>query len=255
LVSGLFVVEERGVHQLKGIAEPVELYRIARLSGARSRLAASAVRGLTPFVGRSDEMGLLSNRWERVRDGVGQVVFVVGEAGIGKSRLVRQFREQLVGTPHTWNECAGAPYFQNTPFYPITDMLQQRFIQPGDKTNKEKLSELERDLELAGLRLAEAVPLLASMMDFPIGDNYPPPPTSPEQKRRRLLAVLVGWLLGIARSRPVVMAVEDLHWLDASTLEVMQLLLEQGATSPLLLLCTTRPEFHAPWTMRAHHCI
>ena len=253
LVSGLFVVEECGAHQLKGIAEPLELYRIARLSGARSRLAASAVRGLTPFVGRADEMGLLLNRWERVRDGEGQVLFVMGEAGIGKSRLVRQFREQLVAIPHTWNECAGAPYFQNTPFYPITDMLQQRFIQLGDKTDKEKLSELERDLELAGLRLAEAVPLVASMMDFPISDDYPPPPTSREQKRRRLLAVLVGWLLGIARSRPVVMAVEDLHWLDASTLEVMQLLLEQGATSPLLLLCTARPEFHAPWTMRAHH--
>ncbi len=253
LVSGLFVVEERGAHQLKGIAEPVELFRIVRLSGARSRLAASAVRGLTPFVGRADEMGLLWNRWERASDGEGQVVFIVGEAGIGKSRLVRQFRERLAGTPHTWNECAGASYFQNTPFYPITDMLQQGFAQRGDETNEEKLSELERNLELAGLKLAEAVPLIAPMLNVPVGEKYPPLALSSEQKRKRLLTTLAEWLFGAARAQPLVMAVEDLHWFDASTLELMQLLIEQGATSPLLLLYTARPEFHAPWTLRAHH--
>src|SRR5277367_2445672 len=232
LLSGLFVVEERGAHQLKGIAEPVELYRVLRLSGARSRLAASAVRGLTPFVGRADEMGLLWNRWERVQDGEGQVVFVVGEAGIGKSRLVAQFRERLVGTPHTWNECSGASHFQNTPFYPITDMLQQGFAQRGHETDEEKLGELERVLALAGLKLAEAVPLVAPMLNVPVGERYPLLTLSPEQKRRRLLATLAGWLFGVARAQPAVMAVEDLHWFDASTLELMQLLIEQGATSP-----------------------
>jgi class 3 adenylate cyclase/tetratricopeptide (TPR) repeat protein len=254
LVSGLFVVEECGAYQLKGIAEPVELYRIVRLSGARSRLAASAVRGLTPFVGRADEMALLWNRWERASDGEGQVVLIVGEAGIGKSRLVRQFRERLAGTPHTWNECAGASYFQNTPFYPITDMLQQGFTERGDKTEGEKLSELERVLELAGLKPAEAVPLIAPLLNVSLDEKkYPPLTTSPEQKRKRLLTTLVGWLFGVARTQPSVMAVEDLHWFDASTLELMQLLMEQGATSPLLLLSTARPEFHAPWTSREHH--
>ncbi len=253
LISGLFVVEERGAHQLKGIAEPVELYRVARLSGARSRLAASAVRGLTPFVGRTDEMGLLWNRWERASNGEGQVVFVVGEAGIGKSRLVRQFRERLARTPHTWNECSGASYFQNTPFYPLTDMLQQALAQRGAETDEEKLGELERVLELAGLKPAEAVRLVAPMLNIAVGERYPPLTLSPEQKRRRLLATLAGWMLGVARAQPAVMAVEDLHWFDASTLELMQLLIEQGARSPLLLLSTARPEFPAPWTQRAHH--
>jgi class 3 adenylate cyclase/tetratricopeptide (TPR) repeat protein len=253
LLSGQFVVEERGAHQLKGIAEPVELYRIVRISGARSRLAASAVHGLTPFVGRADEMGLLWNRWERASDGDGQVVFIVGEAGIGKSRLVRQFRERLAGTPHTWNECSGASYFQNTPFYPITDMLQQGFAQRGDATDEEKLAELERDLELAGLKLAEALPLVAPMLNVPVGEKYPPLTLSPEQKRKRLLATLAVWLFGVARAQPTVMAFEDLHWFDASTLELMQLLIEQGARSPLLVLYTARPGFQAPWKLRAHH--
>ena len=231
LISGLFVVEERGAHQLKGIGEPVELYRIVGLSGARNRLAASAVHGLTPFVGRADEMGLLWNCWERASEGEGQVVFIVGEAGIGKSRLVHQFRERLAGTPHTWNECSGASYFQTTPFYPITDMLQQGLAQRGDETNEEKLAELERVLELAGLKLADAVPIVAPMLNVSVGENYPPVTLSPEQKRKRLLATLAGWLFGAARAQPSVMAVEDLHWLDASTLEVMQLLVEQGATA------------------------
>ncbi|MGO9451272.1 MAG: AAA family ATPase [Candidatus Binataceae bacterium] len=253
LISGMFVIEERGVHQLKGIAEPVELYRIVRLSGARSRLAASAGRGLTAFVGRADEMGLLWNRWESASEGEGQVVFIVGEAGIGKSRLVRQFRERLAGNPHTWNECSGASCFQNTPFYPIVDMLRQAFAQRGDETDGAKLGELERVLELAGLKLAEAVPLVAPMLNIQIGERYPQLTLSPEQKRKRLLATLAGWLFGVARAQPVAMAVEDLHWLDASTLELMQLLVEQGATSPLLLLTTARPEFQAPWKPRAHH--
>jgi class 3 adenylate cyclase len=103
LVSGLFVVEDRGAQQLKGIEQPAQLYRVIQPSGVRGRLAATAaVHGMTPFVGREDEARLLMNRWERVRDGEGQVVTIVGEAGIGKSRLVQHFHEQIAGTPHTW---------------------------------------------------------------------------------------------------------------------------------------------------------
>jgi len=253
LISGLFVVEERGAHQLKGIAQPLELYRIVRLTGARSRLAASALHGLTPFVGRVDEIELLSSRWKSASEGEGQVVFILGEAGIGKSRLVQQFRQRLAGTPHTWNECSGASYFQNTPFYPITDMIQQGFSQRGNESDEAKLGQLERDLELAGMKLPEGVPLVASMLNIPVGEKYPPLTLSPEQKRRGLLATLAGWLFGAARAQPIVMAVEDLHWFDASTLELMQLLIEQGARSRLLLLSTARPEFQASWARRTHH--
>ncbi len=251
LVSGLFVVQERGVHQLKGIATPVELYRILRQSSVRNRLAASIVHGLTPFVGRDDETRLLWSCWERASDGEGQVLLIVGEAGIGKSRLVRQFRKRLAPTPHLWIECAGSPYFQNTPFYPIADMLQQDFAQRGDGSDAAKLSELERALALAGLKLAEAVPLIAPMLNLPVGEKYPPLMLSPEQQRKRLMATLAAWLFAAVQS--VVMAVEDLHWFDASTLELMQLLIEQAATARVMLVCTARPEFRAPWTPRAHH--
>ena len=251
LVAGLFVVEPRGAHQLKGIAEPLNLYRIMRLSSVQNRLAASMVHGLTPFVGRDEETRLLWNCWERASDGQGQVLLISGEAGIGKSRLVRQFRKRLAETPHLWLECAGSPYFQNTPLNPIADMLQQGFAQRGDGSDAAKLTELEKALELAGLKLAEAVPLIAPMLNLPADEKYPPLMLSPEQQRKRLLTTLAGWFFGAGQS--VVMAVEDLHWFDASSLELMQLLIEQAATARVMLVCTARPEFRAPWTPRAHH--
>jgi len=251
LVSGLFVVEEHGAHQLKGIAKPVELYRIVRLSSVRNRLAASMVHGLTPFVGRDDETRLLLSRWERASDGEGQVLLISGEAGIGKSRLVRQFRKQLAHTPHLWLECAGLPYFQNTPLYPIADMLQQGFAQRGDGSDASKLSELERDLVRAGLKSTEAVQLIAPVLNLEVDGKYPPLMLSPEQQRKRLLTTLARWLFGAGQS--VVMAVEDLHWFDASSLELMQLIIEQAATARVMLVCTARPEFRAPWSPRAHH--
>jgi class 3 adenylate cyclase len=114
LVCGLFVTEDCGVHQLKGYAQPVNIYRVVRPSAARGRLDAAAGR-LTPFVGREEELRLLMNRWERALDGEGQVALIVGEPGIGKSRLLRHFHEQIVATPHTWVQAAAAPSYQNTP--------------------------------------------------------------------------------------------------------------------------------------------
>ncbi len=116
LVAGLFIVEDRGAQELKGIARPVRLYRVIRPSGARGRFEAVAtVRGMTPFVGREDELRSLLSRWERVLEGEGQVALIIGEAGIGKSRLMQRFHEQIAGTPHTWIESGAGAFFQNTP--------------------------------------------------------------------------------------------------------------------------------------------
>jgi class 3 adenylate cyclase/tetratricopeptide (TPR) repeat protein len=253
LVSGLFVVEDRGAQALKGVERPVQLYRVVQPSGVRGRLeAAAAAHALTPFVGREDELRLLRNRWERALDSEGQVALIIGEAGIGKSRLVQRFHEEIAGTPHTWVEAAAGAFFQNTPFYAVTGMLRELLPLRVDESAEEQLAQLEARLELAGVKPAEALPLIAPLLNLPLTAKYPLSPLSPEQQRRRLLATLAEWARGAARAQATVVAIEDLHWADPSTLELLQLLVEQGATARLLLLFTARPEFRAQWAPRAH---
>jgi class 3 adenylate cyclase len=251
LLSGLFVVEDAGSQQLKGVANRVELYRVLRPTGVRGRLATA--RELTPFVGREEELRLLLSRWERAREREGQLVLVVGEAGIGKSRLVAEFHDRIRDTPHIWMESAGEQFFENSPFHAFTEMLSQWLELQGDTNLEDRVNRLERALASAGLNPDEAAPLIVEMLQLPVLERYPAMTLTPEQRRRRLLATLTEWVFGAAKLQPVVMVVEDLHWLDPSTLEIEQLLAEQGPPIPLMLLYTARPEFHAQWPMRSHH--
>jgi len=253
LIRGLYLVEDRGPHSLKGLAEPLRLYRIIRPSGARGRLEASAAaRGLTPFVGREDELRTLAHRWERVREGEGQVALIIGEAGIGKSRLVHRFHETLAGTPYLWIDAAAGALFQNSPFYPVTEMLRQALFAGGNGP-PDGIAQMAGTLSHAGVDPNSAVPLLAPLLNLALPPEYSPSSLPPEQQRRRLLALLVEWIFGTARQQPLIIALEDLHWADPSTLELLQLLVEQGNTAPLFLLFTARPEFHPAWPLRAHH--
>ena len=254
LVSGLFVVEKRGAQTLKGIERPVPLYRVIQPSGVRGRLQAlAASRGLTPFIGRESELRVLMNLWERALEGEGHVALIIGEPGIGKSRLLQRFHELIAETPHTWVEAAAGALYQNTPFYPVTELLRGLLTWRSDEPPEEQLVRLEPSLELAGLELSETVPLIAPLLNLPLPERYPPLALSAEQQRRRLLTTLVEWTLGAARVQPTVIATEDLHWADPSTLELTRLLVEQGARVPLLLLYTARPEFRSAWPPRAHH--
>jgi class 3 adenylate cyclase len=266
LISGLFIVENAGARDLKGVPAPIELFRVIRPTGVRGRI--HTARGLTPFVGREEEFATLLRRWERTREGEGQMVLVVGEAGIGKSRLVAEFHARIRDTPHIWMESAGEQLFENTPFHAVSEMLSQwlELQAPGGAQRsrakesvtcalkeEEQFERLERALSSVGLKVDEAAPLVADLLQLQVGTRYQGVTFTPEEKRRRLLAVLTGWTLGAVRLQPMVMVVEDLHWLDPSSLELQQLLAEQGAIAPLMLLYTARPEFRQPWPLRSHH--
>jgi class 3 adenylate cyclase/tetratricopeptide (TPR) repeat protein len=254
LVAGLFVVEERGGRELPGLPEPMALYRAVQASGVRGRIhAAAAARRLTTFVGREQERQLLRERFELAEEGEGQVVLITGEPGIGKSRLVAQLKEELGSTPHTWVEAAGSPYLQHTPFAPVAELLGQGFRFPVELPMAERVAAVERVLAAMGLVPANAVPLLAPLLGLTLPERYPPLLVGPEEQRRRLLATIVAWTLASARLQPTVVVMEDLHWMDASTLELEGLLVDQVATARLLLILTARPEFRAPWPLRAHH--
>ena len=251
LISGLFVVEALWPRILKGVTASPEVFRVVRPTGVRGRLRAA--RGLTPFVGREEELRLLLSRWERTREGEGQMALIIGEPGIGKSRLVAEFHDRIRDTPHIWMESAGEQLFENTPFHAISQMLAQWLELQGGSSSDGRLDRLDRALASAGLKPEEVAPLVADLLQLPVDERYPAVTLNPEQRRRRLLAALTGWVFGAAKLQPVVMVVEDLHWLDPSTIELQQLLVEQGATVPLMLLYTARPEFHAPWPTRAHN--
>jgi class 3 adenylate cyclase/tetratricopeptide (TPR) repeat protein len=246
-VAGLFVMEDKGTHELKGVPEPVALYRIVRASGGGRR---GGARTLTPLVGRTEELESLTQYWERSRGGEGQLVLVVGEPGIGKSRLLEEFRARLGETPHTWVEWSSSQLLQNTPLHPIAEWGRLRF--GAELPPEQRLADLEDTLRLIGLDPQKNAPLLAPLVDIPL----PPGRVStiaPEELRQRQLAAIVAWVLAGARSQPVVLAFEDLHWADPTSLDLMTALSESGAEAPLFILATARPEFRLPWSIRSYH--
>jgi class 3 adenylate cyclase/tetratricopeptide (TPR) repeat protein len=247
-VAGLFVAEERGIHTLKGVTEPTVLYRLVRASGGGRR---SGQRQLTPLVGRDDEMTTLLRRWERARQGDGQLVMIVGEPGLGKSRLIEEFHNRLRDTPHTWVEWSCSQLLQNTPLHPIAEWGRARFG-GADVPAERRLAELESALAQVKLDPAENVSLLAPLLDIPLPQARTPA-LAPEELRRRQLAALTNWVMASAKVQPIVLAFEDLHWADPTTLDVLRGIAERGALAPLFIVATTRPEFRAPWGMRSHH--
>ena len=248
--AGLFVAEDKGAHDLKGVPAPVTLYRIVRASGGARR---SGARALTPLIGREDELALLLRRWSRALEGEGQFVQIVGEPGIGKSRLVEEFRAKLAETPHTWVEWAASQLLQNTPLHPLAEWGRLRYG-GADESDGQKLADLENTLRLIGLDAAEYAPLLAPLFDVALPEDRAAK-FAPEELRRRQLAAMTALFLAGARSQPVVLAFEDLHWADPTSLDLLRALVERSAQAPLLIVATTRPEFRPDWSLRSHHSI
>jgi Adenylate and Guanylate cyclase catalytic domain/AAA ATPase domain len=167
-VAGLFVAEERGTHTLKGVPEPAALFRLVRASGGGRR---SGQRNLTPLVGRDDETAMLMRRWERARQGDGQLALIVGEPGLGKSRLIEEFHARLCDVPHTWVEWSCSQLLQNTPLHPIAEWGRQRFG-GADVPPAQRVAELESSLAQVKLDTAENIPLLAPLVDIPLPPEH-----------------------------------------------------------------------------------
>ena len=202
-------------------------------------------------MGRDEEIAMLMRRWERARRGDGQLMLIVGEPGIGKSRLIEEFHARLREVPHTWTEWSCSQLLQNTPLHPIAEWGRRRFG-GADLPAERQLSDLENTLALIKLDPAENVPLLAPLLDIQV----PPecrPILAPEELRRRQLAALTNWLVAGARAQPIVLTLEDVHWADPTTLDVFRGIAERGAMAPLFVLLTARPEFRPPWGTRSHH--
>jgi class 3 adenylate cyclase/predicted ATPase len=253
LVHGYFVCQDLGTHALKGLDTPVHVYQALEESGAQGRLDVAATRGLTPLVGREEEVGLLLRRWAQSQDGLGQVVLLSGEAGIGKSRLVQVVKDRIADTPHTRLECRCSPYYQNTALYPIIDLLERALHFQRDETPDAKLEKLERALSQYRFALRETVPLFATLLSLPLSEaRYAPLPLTPERQKQKTLEALLAAVLEMAERQPVLFILDDLHWVDPSTLEFLHLLIMQGPTAAILTVMTYRPDFQPSWGWRTH---
>jgi class 3 adenylate cyclase/predicted ATPase len=251
LVQGYFVCDELGTPALKGVDTPFQVYHVVGESGAQSRLDVPSPRDLTPLVGREAEVTLLLDRWAQVKEGLGQVVLLSGEAGIGKSRLVQGLKDHLASEPHARLECRCSPYHTNSALHPIIDLWQRVFQFEAAEAPANKLPKLEQMLAQYRLPLAETVPLLAALLSLP-EERYPALALTPQQQKQQTLQALLALLVARATQEPLLLIVEDLHWVDPSTLEFLSLLVEQGPTARILTLCTFRPHFTPPWPLRAH---
>jgi class 3 adenylate cyclase/tetratricopeptide (TPR) repeat protein len=253
LVGKAFELTDLGEHDLKGIAEPVHAWRVNHALVAESRFDARyGVGGLTPLVGREDEVGLLLRRWLLTRDGEGQVVLLSGEPGIGKSRILSTLRERLEGQGAQALRFQCSPYYINSAFWPIIDNFERALKFARDETVASKLDKLEALIVGDHGRPVAEVRFVASILSLPCADRYGERPMTPQKFKDETLRTLVDLTEATSRKKPSVLLFEDAHWADPTTLEVLDLLVDRTRNVPLLMVLTHRPEFQSRWSGHGH---
>ena len=251
LVEGYFDTRSLGAREIKGTGAPIVVHQVLRERFTRTRLDAVGSAGLTPMAGREAEIHLLRDRWQKSKSGQGQVVVLRGEAGIGKSRLVRAVREHVLAEgPGAWlTPCQASSYSRNTAFHPIVDLLERIALQfEAHDSADQKLRKLEGWLVQSGQPLAETIPLFTRLLSLPPDPRYPASVREPEREKLKTKEVLLRIMLARAAEQPVLFVMEDLHWADPSTLELLELLIQNVPRFRVLVVLTLRPEFAPTWT-------
>jgi class 3 adenylate cyclase/predicted ATPase len=252
LLKGKFDYRNLGLHALKGIAEKAQAWHVVRPSRIETRFAAAMGTRLTPLVNREEEISLLMGRWQQAKDGDGQVVVLFGEPGIGKSRIVQQIYELIADDRHGHVSFQCSPYYTSTAFYPFSEQL--KFALGLDRENGSAMSlpNLETAVAAAGGDAEQVTPLFAALLSVPTGERYPPLELSPQQQKDATVSALVNHLLGLAHDQPLVIALEDLHWIDPTSREVIDLLVDRVQSKPILVIVTARSEFQPSWDAHSH---
>ena len=251
LVGNLFELEDLGAKELKGIAGPVRAWAAVRPASVESRFEAMHASGLTELVGREEELEIVLRRWSKAKTGEGQVALLSGEPGIGKSRLTAAVLERLATEPHTRLRYFCSPQHTDSALYPIISQMERAAGFTHDDTPQAKLDKLDAVLAQTSTSMQDAA-LFAEMLSLPNDGRYPALDLAPEERRQRTQKALTAQLAGLTRQQPVLMIVEDAHWVDPTSLEAFGRTVDRIKSLPVLLIVTFRPEFNAPWAGRSH---
>jgi class 3 adenylate cyclase/predicted ATPase len=248
LLGDLFECHDLGAIEVKGFLEPVHAYQVVRESAIESRFEALHGAMLTPLVGREEEIDLLQRQWHRAKGGEGRVVLLSGEPGIGKSRLIVALQERIGNEPHTRMRYFCSPHHQDSALHPVIAQLERAAGFERDDTPEVRLDKLA----VLAPASAEDGALLAELLSLPTEGRFPPLQLTPQRKKEKTFEALLRQLETLARQGPVLMLFEDVYWIDPSSRELLDLLVERVARLPVLLLVTFRPEFQPPWSGQAH---
>jgi class 3 adenylate cyclase len=251
LVGGLFEYLALGSVSIRGFSDPVPVWRVMGASAVDSRFEALRV-ARTPLLGRDEEIELLMCRWQQIKRGDGSVVLISGEPGIGKSRLAETAVERLSDDPHIRLRRFCSPHHQDSALFPTISQLERAAGFRRDDTDQQRLDKLEALLAEANADLSEAVPLIADLLSVPIGNHYPPLNLTPQKRKEKTLGALLAQLERLAARRPVLMVFEDVHWIDPTSLDLLDRIVDRVATLRVLLIITFRPEFVPAWIGRSH---
>ena len=253
LVGAAFELKAMEPQRLKGFADPVPLWRVAGVARTGSRFEAQHAGVLTEFVGRTHDIGMMQDRWRLARDGEGQVVLLSGEAGVGKSRVLREFARSISGADGGELRYQCSPHEINAAFQPVIAEIEVTAGLRAEDSPDSRLDRLERHLDAAfpdGLP-EEAAPLLAGLIGLPT-DRYPNVDMAPQRRKHRIISLLAERLAGLTRAGPLLVLVEDIHWADPSTLEVLDAQIARAQDLPVLMVMTCRPDFKPHWGGYGH---
>ena len=249
LTGGLFEYHDLGSVALKGFAENVQTWQVLGAGAAEGRFEALRATS-TPLVGRDEEIDLLMRRWAQAKAGNGSVVLIAGEPGIGKSRIAQTVQQRLAGEPYTSMRYFCSPHHQDSALHPVIALLERAAGFRRDDTDEKRLDKLEATLAEGANDLSEIAPLLADLLAIQKGERYQPLNLSPLKKKEKTLAALISQIEGLAARQPVLVVFEDIHWIDPTTREALDLLIDRVPSLRVLVIVTYRPEFTPPWVGR-----
>ncbi len=252
LTEGLFRFEAMGKKGIKGRQEPAKVYRVIAPSTSRTRFDVSTERGLSPFVGRERELELLLDGFERSKAGRGQAISIIADAGLGKSRLLYEFRKAVTSEDVTFLEGKCLSYSRGVVYHPIIDILKANFDIRDDDGDLPIREKIKKGLEILGADEASTLPYLLELLS--VKDNgFDKIPLSPEERKDRILQALKQIALKGSERQPLIMAYENLHWIDQSSEESLKGLLDAISGARVFLIFTYRPEFIHTWGGRSYH--